>query len=509
MTKCGRLFSTGITHTAALLIGWGGWTAIRHVAGTAEPAPAISTKARGRQTDGAKSVDQILAIISPNEKGRENLEEEWKARTDQYTADFNELVRTMDVPDDPKAAVEAEMKLGDKGEAFQSAKLAALLYFWSKKDFSGLLKWADRNDEAKTSALANHMQKIVETTIEEKGAKAIFGMPKDENWSNNLMYFAGCIVGKSGDPGQLAGAREALDPRQWRNFMATVAGNWPWDGKSKLVELAISENEPGMISRLARSHDADAVEASTWLLEVMNDETLDAGFREKFAKDPGMKSLANSDSKMPVATRIALLQGGSTEAQPDQGLFDRLATNDVKNALRGGQDWNFAFRHGAMEADEVLAAASAQFPEQAAMAPDAVRNALFETLAEQDSGRAMALLKDLSPVARTRAVLDAATEAFFQVDPNRFLGTLQHVPADDPDLWDARLDAWVKHGPDNYRRLDAGYVDWVRALPEGVDRDMALYSLAMASQESNPPLAAELRDEVKSEELKQRIGRAQ
>ncbi len=94
------------------------------------------------------------------------------------------------------------------------------------------------------------------------------------------------------------------------------------------------------------------------------------------------------------------------------------------------------------------------------------------------------------------------------VDPNLFLTALLQVPTDDLRLWDARLDAWVKHGPDNYQRLDANYVGWVRALPDGVDRDMALYSLALAASKDNPALAADLLTDVKNDDLKRRISNA-
>ena len=144
-------------------------------------------------------------------------------------------------------------------------------------------------------------------------------------------------------------------------------------------------------------------------------------------------------------------------------------------------------------------------PGSGAQSPDTLRKTVFESLVEGDSARAMELLDGLPPAERAKAVIDVAQARFYSVDPNLFLTALQQVPADDPQLWDARLNAWVKHGPENYQRLDAEYVGWVRTLPEGVDRDMALYSLALASAKDNPTLAAQLRAEVRNEALKQRI----
>ena len=511
MRQGSRLISTGLTHAAALLVGWGTWTAVQH---SKAPAPEIKeSKTRVRESRGgdAKSLDEIFEVISPKfieSSGKSPID--WKTRHAKYMAEFEELLKSMPVPDDLAAAVDAEMKTWSKGDNELSPKIAALMYQWACKDFAGLLKWAGESyEDPKFRAFAYHNDTILEKLIDEKGLGSIVGALNDPHWSTQILYTTSAVMGKSSDLGHVAEFKEKLNPDQWRNFKGYLSDNWAWAEKSKLVELAVSEDQPDILSRLARSQSRKEADASGWLLELMKDETLDAGFREKLAKDGNLKNLALSNSKLPMADRIALLQAGDPNVKPDQSLLDQLATNDTKSHLNDDRDWSYEFRHGNVEADEVLASISTKLPDESAKSPDAIRNTVFQNLIEEDSTRAAELLKNMPPKARAEAVMDAAQNAFFKVDPNQFLTALQLVPADDPEQWDARLTAWIKHGPDNYRRLDAEYVSWVRALPDGTDRDMALYSLAIASERDNSSLSAQLRGEVKNEKLKRKISKTQ
>ncbi|MEO7342233.1 MAG: hypothetical protein ABI073_15265 [Luteolibacter sp.] len=511
MRQGSRLISTGLTHAAALLVGWGTWTAIQHSRAPASAVTEAKTRVRESRGGDAKSLDEIFEGISP--KFKESSEKspiDWKARHAKYLAEFEELVKSMPVPDDLAGAVEAEMKSWSKGDHEPSAKMAALMYQWACKDFAGLLKWAGESYENPNfQAFSYHNDTILQKLMDEKGLDSVVGALNDPHWSNQILYTTSAMMGKSPDLSHIADFKEKLNPGQWRDFKRYLSDNWAWTEKSKLVELAVSENQPDIISRLARSQSRKEADASGWLLGLMKDETLDAGFREKLAKDNNLKNLALSNSKLPMADRIALLQAGDPNVKPDQSLLDQLATNDTKSHLNDDRDWSYEFRHGSVDADEVLATISTKLPDESAKSPDAIRNTVFQDLIEEDSSRAAELLKNMPPKAQAKAVMDAAQNAFFRVDPNQFLTALQLVPADDPEQWDARLSAWIKHGPDNYRRLDADYVSWVRALPDGTDRDMALYSLAIASERNNSSLSAQLRGEVKNEKLKRKMSNTQ
>ena len=87
---------------------------------------------------------------------------------------------------------------------------------------------------------------------------------------------------------------------------------------------------------------------------------------------------------------------------------------------------------------------------------------------------------------------------FLGTDPNLFLEALRLVSAEDSRFHDARQEAWDSVAGVNFQDYDAAYVDWVVALPESVDREMALLALARAAEKKDGQLAARLRAEIKS-----------
>lgn len=508
MSNRRRLILAGITHGAAVLLGWAAWAAFHHSRAPESESGTANSRARQHPAGGAKSLDEILAIISPKkQQASEESVAGIRARYAIFLAEFSELVKTMPVPDDLEAALAAEMKLWDKED--RSAKLAVLMYQWARKDFAGLLKWVGGYDGPNAIALVRHSNAIWEKILSEKGPDSLISGFSYPQWGNQMMDFTAHIIGSSPDLGQIEEFKEKLSPQQWQRFSRILISDWSWKEKSRLVEFAVSEHQPEMIALFASLQGKNGPEAGAWLLEVIKDENLDAGFREKLAKDGNLNDFALSNSNLPMNDRIALMQGGDPNAQANQSLYDQLATSDANNLFQNSHDWGYEFRVGKMDAAEVLAELTKEMSGYGARSPDALRKTVFENLVEEDSARAMVLLGDLPPAERAKAVIDVAQARFYAVDPNLFLTALQQVPADDPQLWDARLNAWVKHAPDNYRRLDADYVSWVRALPDGVDRDMALYSLALVAANDYPSLAADLRAEVQNDDLKQRISKTQ
>lgn len=509
MLNSRRLIITGITHGAAAVLGWAGW-AVFHISGSAESeTTAASSRTRPHHADGAKSAEEILAIISPKKSGSSELSPaQWKSREDDFKSEFAKLVKTMPVPPDLAAALEDELKPWKKGDEVLSARMAVLMYQWATTDLPGLLNWmGEMKDDPKVKAVSNYLATVLQQAISDKGLDSVLPFFSNSQWGSSAIASCAATMGAIKDPGLMAEFKDKLAPTKWEEFKGYLSFQWPWNDKSKLVALAVAENQPELLSMLARVQRDDASGAGAWILELMRDETLDAGFREKLSKESRIKDLALANPKLPMDERIALMQGGAANASPDQRLYDDLATTDVAKQFVNGRDWSFEFRHGNVDANEVLETISNELSQTNSKAPDALRKAVFMNLIEEDSGRAMELLDNLSPDDRAKAVIDAVHDRFFSVSPDLFLTALQQVPTSDPQLWEARLDAWVRHGPDNYQRLDADYVSWVRALPDGVDRDMALYSLALAASKDNPSLSDNLRSEVKNDDLKRRISK--
>jgi hypothetical protein len=507
-----RLIQTGITHSAALLLGWGAWSFLasgKRAPGSGAEVPSVTRNHAG----GAGTVDEILSLIAPEKPGSKMSAAEWKARNAAFRAEFPELVRTMPVPDDLEATLEAELKRWEKEDSPPSPRIAVMMYQWASADLPGLLKWlgdgkdGDGEDSPQGAAAAAFLGTVVEQLAKDKGVDAVLPIFNNRDQAFNAIYSSARVLGESGNLHLMSELKDKLVPDQWDQLKSFFGIQCPWENRSTLVEFALSENQPELLADFGRFQEEHSAGVASWILGMFRDESLDAGFREKLSGIDRLKDIALSSSALPMDQRIALMQKGVT-APPDQRVYDELAKTDVAKQLVEGRDWPYEFRHGNVDANEVLAALSKELSETNSKAPDALRMAVFQSLVEEDSARAVALLDGLPPSERAGIVLDAAKNQFFKVHPGEFLAALQQIPADDPKYWDARLDAWVRHGPENYQRLDEGYVDWVVDLPEGVDRDMALYSLALASAKKNPSLAASLRSQVKDEELKRRISKS-
>jgi hypothetical protein len=495
MNRFRTLLLTGLTHGVALAAGWLGWSQWRS-ADSAEATGSAAAKRESRTEAVPLSADEVLDTV----KAASTHEADLKAQEEMYR-EFDKLVATMEVPDDLAAALSAEIAkwLKDDGDQREpSLMIMALLYHWTARDMAGLMKWAESGD-AESEAFQWHCFLVFAKAAKDKGPEILAG-GLDGKFGIFAAHFLIPELGKAGDMERVMALKSTLSDDQWLRLRKQFADSWPFEQRETLLKVAVAENQAVMLVGLAGKNGA---EGTKWLSELMADESLDAGFRDELAKSPGWENFVLNGTSMPLDERLKLL-GAEDEAR-GRDLFGQLAERDLSAILKDGRDWRHAFRHGEADAAEVLAAMAKELPELAARAPEALRNQLFIQLSEEDPERAMALLEGLPENEKAKIAIQAPRWYFGNIDPNHFLAALEKVPADTLELWDARLDAWNNKTPRNHARLDQEYVAWVRQLPPGVDREMALFSLANAVQGKDGALAAELRGELTDAALKQRM----
>jgi hypothetical protein len=496
MNRIRSLLLTGLTHGLALAAGWLGWSQWQGK----DSADATGSAAAKRDSSRAEAVllsgDEVLETV----RAASTHEADRKAE-EELNREFDRVVATMEVPEDLAAALSAEIAewLKDgKDQRKPSLKIMALLYHWTARDMTGLMKWAESGD-AESDALLWHCIPVFSKVAKDKGPE-VFAGGLGGKFGGFAIFALAQELGSTADPARVLALKASLPEDRWLRLRGQLLNSWPFEQKDALVELAMAEKQAAMLVGFAGRNGA---EGTRWLSDLMADESLDAGFREELQKSPGWKNFVLNGTTMPLDERLKLL-GGEDEAR-GRDVFGQLAERDLNAILKDGRDWRHAFRHGEADAAEVLAAMSKELPELAARAPEALRNQLFIQLSEEDPERAMALLDGLPEDERAKVAIQAPRWYFGNIDPNHFLAALEKVPADTPELWDARLDAWNNKTPRNHARLDQEYVAWVRQLPPGVDREMALFSLANAVQTKDGVLAAELRGELTDAALKQRM----
>ena len=146
MTNINRLASTAFTHGVALLIGWGGWTAVRRSHGPESAAAATNIETRKRATTAPKTPDEIISIIVTAAETTTTVEQEKNdKRIRAFRAEFLDLVKTLSVPEDFASALAEEMKLG-RGDGQPTAKVAALMFLWMMRNPAALIRWAGQNN---------------------------------------------------------------------------------------------------------------------------------------------------------------------------------------------------------------------------------------------------------------------------------------------------------------------------------------------------------------------------
>ena len=72
-------------------------------------------------------------------------------------------------------------------------------------------------------------------------------------------------------------------------------------------------------------------------------------------------------------------------------------------------------------------------------------------------------------------------------------------------MWDTRLTAWERKSRTNSERLGPQYIEWVKTLPEGLDREMASFAVLKQNRGADPALKELLRSRIMDPQLKQRL----
>ncbi|WP_265594547.1 hypothetical protein [Haloferula sp. BvORR071] len=457
--------------------------------------PASKAGSPGKGTE--LSVEEILeSLKAPAGKTLLQAQEERER-------EFERVLATMEVPADLAGALNkeiAEWLKDDQDHRKPSPVIAALLYHWTTRDVAAMLKWAE-TDAATRDAMIWHCSQVYAKAIKDKGPGVLAAGLAVPSGAFFVAHELAVGLGLGEDPAAQALALKATLPEdQWLQVRRWFQERWGFQQKDMLAKVAIAEQQPEMLLNFAKKQGAEGMK---WLRGLLADDSLDSGFREQVSNSAAWKDYVKNDATMPLAERMKLL-GGDDEAKAG-ALYEQLVTKDLSAILKNGRDWRNAFRNGAANADEVLAAMEKEMPELAKQAPVALRDRLFMELVEEDPARAMELLDKVPEAEKAQIAMKAAVQAFGNIDPNLFLATLEKIPADTPELWDQRLEAWAGKSQSNHMRLEEDYVTWVRGLPPGLDREMALYSLAKAVQAKDGTLAAELRGELTDAKLKQRM----
>ncbi len=272
---------------------------------------------------------------------------------------------------------------------------------------------------------------------------------------------------------------------------------WPRDQLEGLLDLVVALDRPDWLGQAFQA--LPPREAHRLLLAAQRAEDLPADFRHQLGGlHPGLAAhlFRYADPSVPLEERIGqmgpLYDDDLSPEQVREIALKQISTVDINELMKNGTDYRFAFRHGTMSAEEVLAAVKREFPELAAASDFETRVRVFNELAAEDPAAAAVLLEGLSKEERALAVLHQARWTFRDIAPDAFLGMIGlAADFDSPQATADRLDAWRNFNSHAYPRYGDDYLDWVRALPPGPDRTAARAALADQLSRSNEPELAQ------------------
>lgn len=498
------------TYVLAAALGWGGVVLLR-------------TKGAGFRT----SVEEMRATrtqrspvaATEGEKVLEDVMTKWKEEREQtsgsgqppalrsYLDRIAELRKSLKPDADPAAAARKEME-NITDEEFQD--LRALQQNQEKLTLVAVrvIQWLEADPEAALAYFQNdRVQSQVPQTIgvelwtaEQPIDQIIARLKKDAKPSRVDAYLvSGLCKGVSGkaDVPTFLSTLEGLPKDKQQMFRVLTVQNWP---KEKLVELmpyAREKKDAKLLDRLLNQMpNADAFRQIDSMLANDTD-----GQNAKLISRGGLIGKIYQNADVPLEKRMELMgklnanvPGAKDAAVEMPKMIRNIEWVRVAASAEAGPVLR-DFREGSISAEAAMQQLGVMMPDSSRTSPEQTKELLAHELLKRDPQRGLALLDGMPPEQRYDRVMAVAKDQQFTTgNPQRVLDLMQAVPFDAAHgTAQQRFEVWNQVVTHSYARFDDDFVGWVKEMPQGQDRDMALSALALKFDETNPVKAAEYR----------------
>ncbi|WAC21355.1 hypothetical protein OVA24_08145 [Luteolibacter sp. SL250] len=516
------------THVAGLAVGLGLGLGIWHAThqdGSGNEGPGKedenksatrSSHRRDRSTQTRSGVD-VLKAVAPYlfaERAAERTNHTQSFTYGEYLkSSYERLAKSADAlapADDVAAAAiallekqnsRAQGRTFTPEEAKELAELQPRLLHWFRQDPEAAIKYLYDGNRS----FHIDMGSALYAAIHEKGLETATGWLKERDPRNSgqFSYVFANYVASQGDPAILRSLKDTLPPEHWNRIRGQAFSSWPFDKADELLAIARENNSPAGLAYLAMRNGQKGAE---WLMKHMASEDMDPAFREALTNSPEYRQLLENSSHIPIEVRAETLAKNRTDGKDAEQLTLELGGRDVAKALdKASKDWRFAFRNGKVTFEEVYEAVVADLPGLAQASPDAIRLQVFKELAEENGPAAMQALAHTPEPDKWQVALKPTQWMFYNVDPQKFYDYLQAIPHNDPTLHQARFESWVWHSASNISLYSRDYVEWVKNMPEGIDREMAAIGILRSVTPNDKAMYAEVDSWVKDPAMRDRI----
>lgn len=508
-----------LTHVIAVSVGAAAWLGLgkgdgekREEEAAADKKPVFRKEVRTERRERGVDGEKILSEITEGD-GRTV---HFSPRNFDQAANFrnavagvikkaDELEVAGDVAEAAKKALEiGETVFGGQGKTIEPEMM---------KEFGNaparMLHWLRKDPEAALAYLGERNQRgyyshAIAAAVSEYGVDAALGWNAGSDaMKRQISHFAGVELAMQGNAAKLAELKASM-PEWWGRLQPDylVPQYWPAEKREEMFGFATGENNPKMLLGFLGKQ---GLEGYGWLKGKLAAEDMDPAFKAALLKDPQYRDIIWKNPGIPFEERMEIL-GPYNKQKPPGQLALELGGRDVTGFLSEGRDWKFAYHAGSVTMEEVIAAASAALPEMAKGSPEAIRNQVYKELAEQNPEAALRDLEQFPAEQKWEMALKSARWMFQGASPQVFYDYVSKVPPnDEPEAWQNRLGAWAEHSPQSYRKLGKEYSEWVLALPEGPDREMASYGLLKHLPDKQSEVAVALREAIRDPRLVERM----
>lgn len=518
---------TVCTHLLGLGMGMGLGLAIWHATQGEDKADKPSGETAQRQTTArsagrrerpneSRSGVEVLKAIIPHlfaertgnhdNHGRTfSYADHLKNSMDRLIKSADELAPAEDVASSAIALLEMQAKRMNTTlspeDVKKLAELQPRLLHWLRQDPEAAIKHIFDDNRRQYMDLGV----VAFAAIHEKGVDAALGWLKgrDPRNAGQLSFIFANYIATQGDLTLITKVKEGVHPQQWSSLRNQIFSSWPFDKADEILAIAQENNAPGSLAYLAMRNGKKGAE---WLMKHMDSGEMDPAFRQALENSQEYRQYLENSTHIPIEKRVEVLAKNRRDDKDAEQLTLELGGKDVAAALnRSEKDWRFAFRNGKVTFEEVYAAVAADLPDLANTSPDAIRLQVFKELAEENGPAALEALAHTPEPDKWVVALKPTQWMFYNVDPQKFYDYLQAIPHDDPTLHQARFESWVWHSQSNISLYSRDYVEWVKNMPEGIDREMAAIGILRSVTPNDKAMHDEVDSWVKDPAMRARI----
>jgi hypothetical protein len=473
----------------AFLGAAGGWLVKRGGEGQGH-RNAAGSQENAVPKDGKEFLATFVAASAPVITFDENLEAMRKsmAVSADPAADFQKRFVALEhfftgLPDDDPRMLELAVALGQWMDADPKAALGFLSAGYSGGGLTG--KLAD-----------TYLWRIAKRVVAENGVRDFLSaMPENRD-----------LIGiTSRSVFEEVGKRASLADLEWLKTNApwfftdgsegrNLAREWPLERRDELLAQLDPASAAAAVAWMTGRMDG----GGEWIVQQLKDGAFAPEVVNAMA-DGDLGQYFRSINGVSIEQRLEIIGLlGAFGNMGEDRVKNEMIFNSIRNRFFGREtdDSLYGLRHGTLTAAEVVERAQETMPDPGKHAGE-FNSQMFRTLAEENLPAAMQMLSGMPPQQQEQEKALAARWWFRDADPDDFYNLVRDLNATGNDSTKAMMqDAWNDKARGHIGRYGEAYLDWIKALPDGVDKTQALRSVVAAG--GNARLAAQARNLLSS-----------